>query len=92
MSRHIFDEARYLLNLPNTPGFNTNPNATVEEQEDVFLNPDSNTGPVDHGYSAMDSGVGDGADSRLYTTIVGNAGSLVVAPNQIGWWTECSSF
>lgn len=80
MSKHIFDKARYLLNLPSFPGIDTNPNATPDEQNAVFLNPNLNTGPVDHGYSGSDAGVA--ADSQLYSTIVGNPGSLVIAPNQ----------
>jgi len=80
MSKHINDRVRYPLAIPNFPDFNTNPNATKEEQNAVFLNTSLNTGPVDHGYTGNDAGVA--ADSDLYTEIIENPGSLVIAPNQ----------
>jgi hypothetical protein len=48
---------RYPLQLPNTPSFFVNDNATQAEQEAVFSNPSSDTGIVAHGYSGSDAGV-----------------------------------
>lgn len=79
MSKHIIDKHRYPLDIPNFPGFDTNPNATQAEQEEVFLDPTSNTGIKEHGYS---SNLEEQYPGSLYNEPVGNYGSLVIAPNQ----------
>lgn len=72
---------RYPIQIPNTPTFDVNDNSTRQEQEDVFNNPSLDTGIVDHGYSGTDEGVAD--PNYQGALVVGNQGSLVIAPNQI---------
>ncbi len=55
---------RYPIQLPNTPTFDVNDNATEAEQDAVFENAASNTGIVAHGYTGVQVG--------LYGEIVGD--------------------
>lgn len=79
MSQHINEKSRYPLNLPSFPDFNTNPNSTEEEQIAAFSNVHKSTGIQDHGYTGVDSGVGNPDNIDIP---VGNYGTLVIAPNQ----------
>jgi hypothetical protein len=79
---------RYPFPLLNTPGFDINDNSTQQEQEDVFSNPLFNTGINPQGFTGTDSVLT--ADSNV-AVMVGNPGSLVVAPNQVNSGSEAQS-
>jgi hypothetical protein len=72
---------RHPINIPNTPDFGINDNATPDEQAAAFSNPGFNTGINEHGYTGNQrEGAGRG---EVGPAIVRNEGKYVVAPAQV---------